>query len=497
MQERMPATAKEAFCNDTVICCWRRRQEQMLSFLFCSILVFVCQSQPQIRNNHQRRQQNLRRLEEIENIFIDPTNVVNENKKKKRNDALQISNTFPTLSDTLEMSALSLLVYRYKRQQNDTKVCELINERIFPNSTKWKDPPIMVADDLVCHWYHHDHWQGTQVMVVSSTKKRYVSVVFAGTDDLRTSLADANIYSKPFGDENNFTLPDPRVHVHAGFNNAIFANGVFQKIVQEVDGRIQNAAAGKDVRLLTTGHSLGAANSVLVAVGLKLIYENQQKQEKKRPWWKKWKWWEKRKNHKIPSNISSLSFGCPRIGGNSYWRDYVHNNPTMDGLGVWRFVLGWDLVARLPQFFFHAGHTIQMLEHWSKKQTDDGHGAPSNNLTLDAYYQHYGDESKGLAGVPTGWYAKSYIWVPGALSSHSIHRYYNFFYQWWKHQATNPASEEQEENYSWVNSFVRVDDDNHSDDDKPSGMDDDFYVDPFDDDSSNDIHSEVLSLSVK
>jgi hypothetical protein len=360
---------------------------------------------------------------------------------------------FPSLHDSMEMASLSVLMYHFHRELNDTQVCDLINEK---NYTIYEQPQ---DNDVICHWYFHERDQsGTQVMIASSESQNYLAVVFAGTDDLRTSLTDADILLTTFGDE-NFTLPDPRVRIHSGFNTAVFGQDVFREIVRKFDAlRILRP----QTRLFTTGHSLGASDSILTAVGLTLYYEKQAKLYDAH-------------HEALPSYlrhpppvITSLNFGCPRIG-NSYWRDFVHMNPTVQRVNIWRVVLGWDLVPRLPKLIYHVGHTIQLYRnaYWESQ-------ADPENATAIAYYQHYGDVEEGLAGVPFGWANAPFIWVPGALLSHVARRYWEFLYAWTQSSPEHQAT--------WVHSFVTIENASDYDDDtRPPNVDDDFWVDPPDD----------------
>ena len=113
----------------------------------------------------------------------------------------------------------------------------------------------------------------------------------------------------------------------------------------------------------TTGHSLGAAASVLTAVAMKLQAE-----------------WE-------DELVFSINFGCPKTG-NTAWRDFTN---SIEGLGIFRVVNGHDLVARLPDIrFHHAGHTLQL-----------------DRSAARIYWLHDGDENLGYSGIYYGWSAFS------------------------------------------------------------------------------------------
>eukprot|EP00550_Attheya_septentrionalis_P002398 CAMPEP_0198280184 /NCGR_PEP_ID=MMETSP1449-20131203/316_1 /TAXON_ID=420275 /ORGANISM="Attheya septentrionalis, Strain CCMP2084" /LENGTH=469 /DNA_ID=CAMNT_0043975473 /DNA_START=130 /DNA_END=1539 /DNA_ORIENTATION=+ len=333
--------------------------------------------------------------------------------------SIGVSLKFPPLDDTLELCRLSGVVYSFLHQ--DAMGCNATNSA----------GDSLLPPDLTCLLYEHDR-DGAQVLLVSSHQKKYVAVVFAGTDNVRTCLTDTDILTKPFGaasDNDNHTdhgllPPGSRVRVHAGFNNQVFSHGLFDRILDLVQTTKRN---NPHYRILTAGHSLGAADSILTAVALKHYFSS--------------------------DYILSINFGSPRTG-NWYWKDYVNQ---IDHLGIWRFVHERDIVPRLPVMpFHHVGHTVQLNKHSAK-----------------AYYLHEGDESLGFAGVPFGWSSRSYIWPPGAIMDHNIHHYYIYLLTAVKEPETYYASE-----------FVTRKDHNQTiitDDDDDDDDDDDTYVDPPDD----------------
>mmetsp|Transcript_24604 Transcript_24604/g.45929 ORF Transcript_24604/g.45929 Transcript_24604/m.45929 type:complete len:385 (-) Transcript_24604:1950-3104(-) len=289
---------------------------------------------------------------------------------------LHFADEFPSLDETNEMARLSLLVYKFRYKRNFT--CDN-----FHDHTKDKD----WYADVQCHWYFHDVDLGTQVLLASNDDphKKYVAVVFAGTDDLRTSLEDADILTKRFGNNETVQLPDNYIKVHAGFNNAVFSHNIWEQVYNQTS-RVLRHKQDKNYKLYTTGHSLGAANAILTATA----FASQTGEDA------------------LPNAVKSINFGCPQIG-NDYWRGYFNaTSPLREKIGIWRVVLAWDPVARLPELFYHVGHTIQV----------DG---KTNDVRV--YYEHYGDESKGYAQVPTGWYSRSYAWLPFALGDHRMHKY--------------------------------------------------------------------------
>lgn len=241
-----------------------------------------------------------------------------------RGTSTPLSEQFPTLAEAVEMSKLSSLVYSFKGQEED--YCSSFSNE----------------EGIQCHWYFHDAILGTQVMIASNPKKKYMAVVFAGTDDLRTSLQDMDVAKKAFGDNSTVQLHHhPDVKVHQGFDNAVFSEGVYSQVEKRIRWlRIRHPF----YKLYTTGHSLGAADSILTATALA--------------------------QHGGYS-VVSINFGCPKTG-NREWRDYLNETSALNSkLGIWRIVLGWDLVARLPEFFDHVGHTIQLWSEDHYKYNED------------------------------------------------------------------------------------------------------------------------------
>lgn len=274
----------------------------------------------------------------------------NNSKKEKAATIQELSNKFPSLQDSIEMARLSGLVYAFKHYDDCNATSPTTGKPLLPS-------------DLDCHLYHHDRKQGTQVMILSSRKKQYIALVFAGTDDLRTTLTDTDILLKPFGpldkDGESILLPGP-ARVHAGFDNAVFQHDLFETLYNITTTLLTQEP---NYRLFSTGHSLGGADAILTAVALTQSTKN------------------------MTRKITCINFGCPNIG-NEEWRNAIHNLLLSgDKLAIWRFVHGWDVVPRLPQYpFVHVGHTLQM--------NVDG---------MHAYYLHRGNSSLNYASVPLGW----------------------------------------------------------------------------------------------
>ena len=182
--------------------------------------------------------------------------------------------------------------------------------------------------------------------------------------------------------------------------------------------------------LYTTGHSLGAANSVLLGLALHMLYPT--------------------------DNVRSINYGCPKIG-NIHWSYYVNslqpdqptnlNKPQGGTYEVFRFVNKIDLVPRLPELgvamnpiLSHTGHTLQM----------------SVGGSIHAYYDHYGNEDDGYLGVPFGWEAASYALMPLAIASHPCSHYVEYLNDYKPSNSTLSSSDDNNSLY-YVNEFELMD----------------------------------------
>lgn len=306
---------------------------------------------------------------------------------------------------------------------------------------------VLLPEGITCLHYSHDYDLGTQVLVVRSSINNYISVVYAGTDDFTTALMDGDIVMGKFGPITNSTAGEDNkneidrlfdqvpegAHVHKGFNSAVFDSYHYSKVLECVkSARLGGSCDGPDdsihsqearmavsepYKLYTTGHSLGAADSVLLGVALHLAFPSE--------------------------NIQSINFGCPKIGNVelSYWIDSLQpgQSKSEGSLSVFRFVNKLDLVPRLPDlvFFQHAGHTLQM----------------STGGEIRAYYNHWGDADLGYAGVPFGWDAEPYVLFPLAIYAHH-HKHYVQFLQ--EYAPQHNSSLMQQEPLYFVKEFERV-----------------------------------------
>ncbi len=273
---------------------------------------------------------------------------------------------FPNSEIVLDLAILSGSVYKLMHEGVSCHDHSSTKKLVLPKGSE-------------CLQYFHDLELGTQVLVVRSTLHNYVAVSFAGTDDLTTFSTDGNAVLSDFGpsqtmmDDENVTSIFKNVPggigVHRGFNNAVFNSDLFPALMKCValarlggacchdeDGGTSSCVEGKDnyipifnssapYQLFTTGHSLGAANAVLLGAALHLAYPDE--------------------------NIRSINFGCPKIGA-APWMEWVNSlQPDRKGVGsrassfgsyeIFRFVNKLDVIPRQPRFLLsHVGHTLQM-----------------------------------------------------------------------------------------------------------------------------------------
>lgn len=418
---------------------------KLISFgLFLLLQCFLCNCQFHIRRS-KYLEQNQNESEENDSIFLTPTS-------SGSHDYLSASSVIPLLNDTVEMGHLSAMVYGFRARHHTQFNCTSF-PTIYETYLKQFKPSVFIngKSTFKCHMYECDV-DDTQVLILSksvedSNKGRsgYIAVIYAGTDDFRSVLTDTDILTKVFGpmDENGThpLSPSDDIRVHAGFNNAVFNNNLFDRIRKTVN---EIKSDNPDFRLLFTGHSLGAADAVLTAVAMKLQEE--------------WK----------DEFISCINFGCPKTG-NWAWNNFVN---SMENLSIWRVVNGLDLVPRLPGIrFHHVGHTMQM-----------------DRTVARAFWLHDGDKDLGYRGVPLGWNTLPYVIAPAAAFEHFISHYNRYLEE---------RSEHDKDKY-YVESFERTNDSDHGghNDTLPPGpsSDDDDIWDGIPDDDLKDERNEQQNM---
>lgn len=491
-------------------------------------------------------------------VFSHTTNN-NRSNNNSNNNSNNSSKRFPSIETVIEMATLSSLIYAFHTEDygNDdvnNTVCDRINRLVYARNsmrmmqhshdrhhdntnnnikfTTTTDTTInnrTVPPNIHCEWYHHDWIDGTQIMIVSSPpssidRPSMITIIFAGTDDMTTSLTDVDVLLSPFGYPTsqiinttnyplyNVTLPDPNIRVHTGFDTTLFnTRNLFGEIVTRVEqirrrmmmamstndqhqataATVAAATASLSPQLYTTGHSLGGGYSILMAIGLTQYYESLRHDHG---------------NHttnapvSVPEEMTVINFGCPQIG-NVAFRDYIHTNPSFPSqrLHMYRYVLGWDIVPRLPTLLQHVGHTIQlstvsksyMWDEFSSGNTGSGSRSIYKNITTAAYYHHIGNVTLQYSSVPFGWSATPFIWIPGAVTAHYITAYIQCLYdlrqqliqqQQHRHGMNDTRHEnvKNETHFVWITDFERSSSVPISND---TVYDDDYYVEPPNDDT--------------
>jgi hypothetical protein len=280
-----------------------------------------------------------------------------------RQDELSNSH-FPSVKKTVEAVMLSNLVYSLK-------------------SCSPKDLPPEFPSSLSCEYYEEKK-DGTQVAVIRSDENKYIAVVYAGTDSTVDILYDADLKAVRFGPEGEPLVNNKHVKVYAGFNEQVFGDGLYDRLLALVSDSLHNKYP--TYRLLVTGHSLGGANSILTSVAFAIAFSSSER--------------------KI--TVENISVASPRTGSEAFC-NFTNN---LNNLSVWRLVLKDDIVPRLPPSMFywkHPGHMIHM--------TSKG---------ILCYYLHYGDEKLGYAGVPLKWDSVPYIDLINAGMNHFSDKYIDY-----------------------------------------------------------------------
>lgn len=275
-------------------------------------------------------------------------------------ESLSVSTTFPTAEDALEFIHLSYAVQEF------TSCEEIEAEPTFPEGAK-------------CEYYKKTAI-GTEAMIVTSHKEKYIGVLFGGSDELEDWIVDGLIAKVPFGPQDNPI--EEHVRVHLGFNDALFYDGEFYILLEYVKKYHEQHP---DWRIFSSGHSLGAGLSLLMAAGI---------------------------SHYMPHVfINNPSYGTPRAGGKT-WYNYFNDNPKISS---WRYVYDDDIVPRLWSpvglDYFHVGHTFQLDQRHAK-----------------VFYLHYGDTSLDYAGVLQSWNLRGLTNTTKGWDDHDKQNYIDYFH---------------------------------------------------------------------
>lgn len=274
----------------------------------------------------------------------------------KLNQPLKLSTDFPSVELASELAHLSNLAYE------DATCAELegIPVGVTCHDTKMIDE--------------------NEAMTFSSDNYNYIVVAVAGTDAWQDLLTDIIRVTMPFGPTGDPYNAD--AYVHQGFNQELFDNGFYDWMLESVQSLMGQYP---DYAVLTTGHSLGAAQATMAATALALDLGSD-------------------------VMVESINYASPRIGIDA-WKSWVD---SISNLGIWRFVYQEDIVPRLPVLqFWHVGHTIQ-LDYWSSS----------------CYYLHIGDEELGYAGRPWYWQVEGTNQIAQDTLDHFLSNYIDWIDTW-------------------------------------------------------------------
>jgi triacylglycerol lipase len=203
-------------------------------------------------------------------------------------------------------------------------------------------------------WYWFDN-EGTQAVLIKTNKE--LIVCFRGTepDKITDIMADLKVWRKPAREKGL---------VHFGFAQAL--DRVYDKIIDQI-----SRLDVKNLKIICTGHSLGAALATIFAsrIDAKFLY----------------------------------TFGSPRVGNKDFVREM-----TNDGITHYRFVNNNDIVTKVPlwlMMYRHHGELIY-INHYG-------------NIRPMTWWQRFKD---GLRGRRAAWWNKQPF---DGVRDHDIGAYYN------------------------------------------------------------------------
>mmetsp|Transcript_11109 Transcript_11109/g.27810 ORF Transcript_11109/g.27810 Transcript_11109/m.27810 type:complete len:365 (+) Transcript_11109:42-1136(+) len=300
---------------------------------------------------------------------MDSPNRAPETSKLTPSEAKQVpfKEKLPNIEDTLQMARLANMVYDAK-PIGSYKAALAANKQAGKSvdpKDKYKQHLVDVGGEKTEMWYYECEAEGTEAIITFSPKNNRCTVVFRGTETKGEAfLKDAFADAKGLGWKVALAGPDdekvehPECKVHMGFRGQYYgtvtefrndgevreelrADGKIVDMVletalfQKVDKVLQlQKELKKDTEIFVTGHSLGAALSVLCGIRLALKYPEH--------------------------NIQVLNFGCPKVGNPAFW-ELVNNR---ENLCVQRVAHKSDVITRAPNLDYnHVGHTIHIDEN--------------------------------------------------------------------------------------------------------------------------------------
>lgn len=208
----------------------------------------------------------------------------------------------------------------------------------------------------------------TQVAVCVSEEQQNVYVTFRGTDvmEFPDVLSNLNILWDTYGptqkhaDGQTIDIPGK---VQRGWNRKIFNPRLYLPLSEKLRQTKQDYP---DYNIIVSGHSLGAALSILYGIYVaKYVFPYE-------------------KEH-----IQVINLGSPRVGD----EEFFHAIQQIPNLTIWRMVFREDIVPRCPPMWLGYRHVGHML-HWDE------------NDQVKAYHQQLEScmDSQCYAGIqPKDW----------------------------------------------------------------------------------------------
>ena len=140
-----------------------------------------------------------------------------------------------------------------------------------------------------------------------------LTITFRGTDSIRNWITDFDFWKRSIPYDN----VSSKIRVHKGFLDAYKSFGVRDQILRSVTDRVRHVKI--------SGHSLGAALSVLCAVDIEYNFPDK--------------------------DIEVVLFGCPRVGNRAFMKSYnkrVYKTVRVEN--------GNDIVTKVPFAFMGFRH---------------------------------------------------------------------------------------------------------------------------------------------
>ena len=228
-----------------------------------------------------------------------------------------------------ELLSLSCLVYNFnvdlklQRLSNDNSLNYDLNQldvnKLDINDKRKKQLREIMLESPNAELYNfYDLRSGTQVGITISHKKKRISFVFRGSNQLKDWLHDFLICKKHIKDD---------IYVHLGFYKSLYENNLFDLLINDYKHLVYRY---ESYDIYITGHSLGGGLSTLFGYLL---------------------------SDMTSKCITVVSYASPRVGNREWSEDFN----TKNNLRLYRFVNKRDMVTAVPyMYFYHVGNYIYL-----------------------------------------------------------------------------------------------------------------------------------------